>query len=139
MSKDQRKLTPTFFAFIQRLHQYCNMVEIAERLEQALVNAADLKNYINNICCTTYPDVEKFNEDRDDLEKHFPSYAEYQEHQNTEQPRHCGECRLGQIPAFVRRDASSPPDVAFTQLDPTTDCTYPERAEDVKKGHTSRG
>ena len=24
-----------FFAFIQRLHQYCNMVEIAERLEQA--------------------------------------------------------------------------------------------------------
>ena len=61
-----------FFAFIQRLHQYCNMVEIAERLEKALVNATDLKNFINHICCTTYPDVDKFEQERAELENIFP-------------------------------------------------------------------
>ena len=122
-----------FFAFIQRLHQYCNMVEIAERLEKALVNATDLKNFINHICCTTYPDVDKFEEERAELEKHFPTYAESQEHQAAGQPRRCGECRLGLIPAFVRRDASSPPGVAFTQLYPTTGCTYPKRTKDVER------
>ena len=30
------------FAFVQRLHQYCNMVDIATCLEEGLVNATDL-------------------------------------------------------------------------------------------------
>ena len=37
-----------------------------------------LKAYINNICCTAYPDVKKFQDAKETLEQHFPTYTESQ-------------------------------------------------------------
>ena len=127
-----------FFAFIQRLHQFCNMAEIAARLEQGFVSAAELKSYINNICCTAYPDVNQFKDERDTLEKHFPTYAEWQECNGNEQPTRCGECMLGQIPAFVRRDAILPPKVSITQLYPTIGSSSQQLSKDRQKRHRAR-
>ena len=107
-----------FFAFTQRLHQFSNMAEIAARLEKGLVQASDLKNYINNICCTSYPDVAKFKEERDTLEQNFPRYAEWQEDKTVPENLRCREIMLGQIPAFVRSDATTAPSVSITQLYP---------------------
>ena len=52
------------FAFVQRLRQFSNMVDIAARLKEGFVKATDLKHDIHKICCTTYPDAKRFNEDR---------------------------------------------------------------------------
>ena len=109
------------FVFIQRLHQYCNLAEIAQRLEQALVNAEDLKDYINNICCTTYPDPERFEAEKPKLEKNFPRYAEWQEYDAAEGPLRCGDCMLGQIPAFVRQDSHAAPKASLVDLFPSTE------------------
>ena len=65
-----------FFAFVQRLHQYATMKEIAELLEKALVDAADLKQFLSNICCESYADVEKHQKEMPTLEERFPTYSE---------------------------------------------------------------
>ena len=43
-----------WFLFIQRLHQYCTMQEIAERLREALVQSVELKQFLENLCVSTY-------------------------------------------------------------------------------------
>ena len=52
-----------FFLFVQRLHQYATVLEIAELLEQALANADDLKNFLAAICYTTYGDLDAHKKD----------------------------------------------------------------------------
>ena len=71
------------FAFVQRLHQYATMKEIAELLEKALVDAADLKQFLSNICCESYADVEKHQKEMPTLEEHFPTYSEKMSAQGT--------------------------------------------------------
>ena len=43
-----------FFAFVQRLHQFASMKEIAEKLQQGIVQANELKEYAAAICCESY-------------------------------------------------------------------------------------
>ena len=95
-----------FFAFGQRLHQFANLMEIAEKLERGFVRAEELKNYLNEVCCTEYPDVKKFEAEQALLESHFPTYTEKQE-TSTADGQNFMECHLGHIPRFVRNDASS--------------------------------
>ena len=71
------------FAFVQRLHQYTNLHEIAERLEAGLNEASQLKQYLNEICCTTYPDAVAFKEEMPNLEANFPKYDETTECEST--------------------------------------------------------
>ena len=52
-----------FFVFLQRLHQYCTLLEIAEILEKGLATAADLKDFIANILCTSYNDLQAHKQD----------------------------------------------------------------------------
>ena len=65
-----------FFMFVQRLHQYTNLKDIAKKIEDGLVNASELKHFLSQNCCEEYPDVEQFSRERDTLENDFPSYAE---------------------------------------------------------------
>ena len=45
-----------FWVFIQRLHQYCTLQEIAELIKNALVSVKDWKDFLANLCCEHYPD-----------------------------------------------------------------------------------
>ena len=50
-----------FFLFVQRLHQYASMKEIARMLEERLVTAQELKDFLSHICCESYNDLQHFN------------------------------------------------------------------------------
>ena len=104
-----------FFMFVQRLHQYATLKEIAEKLEEGLVQAEELKHFLGEICCERYSDVEQFNLDRASLEKNFPTYSEKTECPGTA-PR-WGECKLGRLPAYAYRDARAAPE-SFTRSAP---------------------
>ena len=85
------------FLFIQRLHQFCTLKEIAELLAAKLVEAQELKDFLSNICCETYTDVEQHRSNVPDLEAQFPAYSEKSE---------CwGDFELGRIPQFLHVDA----------------------------------
>ena len=46
-----------FFLFVQRLHQFASMKEIAVALEAKLVCAQELKDFLSNICCESYSNL----------------------------------------------------------------------------------
>ena len=46
-----------FFIFVQRLHQTGTIKDIAEKIEENLVNAEELKHFLGQICCERYPDL----------------------------------------------------------------------------------
>ena len=91
-----------FFLFVQRLHQFATLKEIAELLETKLVEAWELKDFLANICCESYTDVEAFRQQRDSLEANFPAYSEASECQKGLQ---WGDLKLGRLPAFLYEDA----------------------------------
>ena len=93
-----------FFLFVQRIHQYASLKEIAEKLERKLITAQELKDFLSNICCESYPDVEQFNRERQMLEEHFPTYSEHNEAQESNK---WGDWKLGRIPAFLYKDTWS--------------------------------
>ena len=47
-----------FFLFVQRLHQYASMQEIAEALRTGLVQTSELKHFVSNICFERYVNLE---------------------------------------------------------------------------------
>ena len=97
-----------FFLFVQRLHQYCTVQEIAKILEEGLAAATDLKEFIANICCTSYSDLESNKNEVEKLEAHFPTYSERSECSNAEPV--WGEVKLGRIPECFYADSRSASD-----------------------------
>ena len=57
MSKNHRGTSISFFAFVQRLHQYASMKEIAEKLQEGLVKASELKDYAAAVNGIKLPDA----------------------------------------------------------------------------------
>jgi len=97
-----------FFMFVQRLHQFATLKEIAEKLEEGLVRAEELKHFLGQICRVSYPDLEQFKNERESLEKNFPTYGENTECQ--EGTRKWGEIKLGRLPSKLYDDARDMPD-----------------------------
>ena len=64
-----------FFLFLQILHQFANLNEIAQKLREHLVSVEAMKNYVSFVRRATYPDVEKFMAERADIEAAWPAYA----------------------------------------------------------------
>ena len=93
-----------FFIFVQRLHQYATLKEIAEKLKTGLVQAFELKNFTSAICCESYSDLEQFNQQRQELEDNHPTYSERTECGNEKKPT-WGKYKLGRLPEFVYEDA----------------------------------
>jgi hypothetical protein len=52
-----------FILYVQRLHQYSTLKEIAELLERELVHAEELKDFVSNLCCTSYTDMDAHKKD----------------------------------------------------------------------------
>ena len=93
-----------FFMFVQRLHQFSNLKDIAEKLADGLVHATELKHFLGQLCCESYPDAEQFLRERDTLEMNFPMYSESSECNG---PAVWGELKLGRLPSFLYEDARS--------------------------------
>ena len=90
-----------FFTFVQRLHQFASMKEIAELLEAKLVHAQDLKDFLANICCEQYADVHLHRREVASLEANFPTYSEKTECTNGFR---WGAFKLGRLPRFLWED-----------------------------------
>ena len=65
-----------FFLFVQRLHQYSTLKEIAEVLAAGLAQVDELKDSIANICCESYTDLDAHHASLEHLENNFPTYSE---------------------------------------------------------------
>ena len=80
------------------------MEEIATKLEQALVHAVELKQFLANLRVTSYSDVQAFADEQNNSENHFPVYSETTE---CDTDKEWGAYKLGRIPEFCYTDASS--------------------------------
>ena len=85
-----------FFLFVQRLHQYATMKDIATLLEKGFVEAAELKDFLSNITCETYADLPKHVTNLAYLEEHWPTYPE-----DVQSPVGDKHLRMGRLPAFL--------------------------------------
>ena len=77
-------------------------MQIAEMLEEKLVHASELKEFVGNICCETYADTDSHRANIPYVEANFPSYSEVPE---TQGDMTWGEYKLGRIPQFLYEDA----------------------------------
>ena len=75
-------------------------------LEKKLVQAQELKDFLSNICCESYSDVDDFRANRHFLETSFPTYSERTECPDTLQ---WGNVKLGRLPSCLYVDADQQP------------------------------
>ena len=68
-----------FFLFVQRLHQYATIAEIGEKFASKLVVASELKDFLSNICCESYSDLQGHLANVGYLESYFPQDTEHTE------------------------------------------------------------
>ena len=59
-----------FFMYIQTLLQFLTLQEIADKLRDGIVTSENWKEYVSYVRCAAYPDAEKAERDRSDVEKH---------------------------------------------------------------------
>ena len=109
-----------FFAFVQRIHQFASMKEIATALQKEILKTSELKSFLSNICCERYTDATLFASERKYLEDNFPTYNETTECGDKQR---WGEIKLGRIPAFLYRDSRSSEESSTLPIDdrPTQD------------------
>ena len=113
----------------QRLHQFKSLYDIADAINQGLVNATDLKDFLSNICVESYPDIAQHRQDLPNVEKNWPVFLESRDAggvlmgrandtgatapsadtcPSTDTSRHqapkWGDLRLGRLPQYVRKD-----------------------------------
>ena len=60
------------FLFLQLVHQHENLSEIAEMIQQNLISVDQFKSLINHVRCAWYPDVDKFAEERAEIDRRGP-------------------------------------------------------------------
>ena len=55
-------------------HQHMTLHEMAERSKLGLTHMSDMKEYINSASRVAYPDIERFQNEREHLEKEWRKY-----------------------------------------------------------------
>ena len=95
-----------FFTFVQRLHQFATMQEIARMLEEKLVDSIELKQFLENLCCACYADLGKHRAEVEKLERDWPTYSESTECASKDKPQ-WDEIELGRLHAFLYDDAKT--------------------------------
>lgn len=73
------------------------------RLEKAFITAEELKQFCAELCCEEYPIPETMDRDVEEVEKHWPKFAEPGTSTGG-QPATWGPSRIGRIPPFVWQD-----------------------------------
>ena len=63
------------------------MKEIARKLEEKLVDAVELKQFLENLCCECYADPGKHRAEVEKLERDFPMYSERTECASKDKPQ----------------------------------------------------
>ena len=64
-----------FFMYIQTLLQFLTLQEIADKLRDGIITSESWKEYVSYVRCAAYPDAEKAERDRSDVEKTWPAYT----------------------------------------------------------------
>ena len=88
-----------FKLFVQRLHQYCTLQEIAELIQKGFADVGEFKNYMTNIYSESYRDADRHKRESMDLENNWPRCDEHSEATNGH--RIWGDIKLGRLPKFV--------------------------------------
>jgi len=91
-----------FWLFVQRLHQYNSLEDIAKKLEAHLVTAEEFKNFCTQICCEEYAEPLSQKEETI-LERRWPCFHEGDESSNGSVVS-WGSKRFGRIPPFIWKD-----------------------------------
>ena len=91
-----------FWCFVQRLHQYHSLQEIAKMLEDRLVTAEEFKHFCAHMCCEHYPE-ELTQKETNTLEKRWPCFHEADESADGSLVS-WGSERIGRIPPFIWQD-----------------------------------
>jgi len=89
------------FIFVQRVHQFSTLKEIAMKLQEGLLQAEDLKHYHSQICTESYPDLQHFVDNAEYLEQHCPTYSEMSECKGP--VKRWDAQKLGRVPEFVHK------------------------------------
>ena len=64
-----------FFMFLQNAFQFQTLEEIAQSLRSKLLSGQAWKDFVSHVRCGAYPDPEKFDAERADIEKAWPAFA----------------------------------------------------------------
>ena len=62
--------------YFQTLAQFSTLLELGKKLQEGLLSAKAMKEYISYTRCASYPSASKFVEERADIEKTWPAYAD---------------------------------------------------------------
>ena len=64
------------FIYVQMVTQFETLAQLASKIEQGLLSAAAMKEYISYTRCASSPNVDLFESERDKIEKQWPAYAQ---------------------------------------------------------------
>ena len=64
-----------FFMYIQTLLQFLTLQEIADKLRNGIITSESWKEYVSYVRCAAYPDAEKAERDRNNVEQSWPAYT----------------------------------------------------------------
>ena len=92
------------WCFGQRLHQYHSLYGIAKLLQEGIASAQELKDFLSNICCESYPDLAQYDANIADVEQNWPKFSERCRAETRGSSR--GETENAQTP---RRDGEEQP------------------------------
>ena len=83
------------FVYFQMVAQFCTLLELGQRLQEGMISATAMKEYISYTRCASYPNVSKFLAERNEIEKQWPAYSD--------------DLTLSRLPAFFwnRPDAEA--------------------------------
>ena len=83
-----------FKFFVQRLHQYSTLKEIADLIERGMASLQKFKQYVSNICTEVYPHAARYEQEANEIEANWPRYDENCD-ESTDGRRAWGRLRLG--------------------------------------------
>ena len=63
------------FLFLQMVHQFTPLQELADLIRAGILSSQSWKNYISHVRCASYPDAEQAEADRDYVERSWPAFA----------------------------------------------------------------
>ena len=67
------------WAYIQRLHQFHTLEQIADKIQEGLASPGAFKAFLGNICMESYPNEAEHAATVDQMEKQWPKFSESNE------------------------------------------------------------
>ena len=90
------------FLYLQNVFQFSTLYEIADNLRQRVLTAEGYKAYIDFTRVASFPDLELFEKEQEDIERAWPAYAD--DYSLSRPPAFLGPRSLVCEPPSLRRD-----------------------------------